>query len=202
VAVLQDAGQQLDGDQQGEGWPSSDDPADGARFGGGDVGGQARGGADHEGGPGQPAGPAAGPPVGEQDQRRDDLDAVNRERERVGVPAGVDRRYLQHWRLDTRPAGVDCGTHDHSCIGDSETVGSAEVEICGIPVVIEVAQPQEGAALEDKACIGEGLNVGADVRKDIVTLDRLRRELLVVSTLGDEDPWDHAATTASSSDGR
>jgi len=59
-AVLQDAGQQLDRDQQGDGGPSSDDPADGAVVGGGDVSGQARGGAGGQGGPWQPPGFAPG----------------------------------------------------------------------------------------------------------------------------------------------
>ncbi len=40
-------------------------------------------------GPGQPAEPASGPPVGGQDERGDDLDAVDRERKGVGVPAGL-----------------------------------------------------------------------------------------------------------------
>jgi len=46
-AVLEDAGQQLDGDEQREGRPAGDDPADGAGVGVGDVGGQAGGGADY-----------------------------------------------------------------------------------------------------------------------------------------------------------
>jgi hypothetical protein len=97
---------------------------------------------------------------------------------------------------------IDCGTHNHSRIAGRETVDSGEVEIGGIPVVVEVAQPQQGAALKDEARIGEVPDVGADVGKDVVTFNRLRRELLVVGTLGYETPGDHAATTASSSDGR
>jgi len=89
VAVLQDAGQQLDSNQQGDGRPAGDDPTDSTGADGGDVGGQARGGADDEGGPGQASGPAAGAAVGEQDEGRDDLHAVDGEGEGVSVSAGV-----------------------------------------------------------------------------------------------------------------
>ncbi len=59
----------------------------------GDVGGQAGSGTDRQSGPGQPAGPAAGSPVREQDQRVDDLGAVDRQWEGVGVPgANQDAR--------------------------------------------------------------------------------------------------------------
>jgi hypothetical protein len=36
-AVRQDAGRELDRDQQGEGWPAGDDPADGSGLGRNDV---------------------------------------------------------------------------------------------------------------------------------------------------------------------
>jgi len=87
--VLQDAGQQLHRDEQGHGWPSGDDAADGAVAGGGDVGGQAGSGADGQRGPGQPARPAASTAVSEQDQGRDDLGAIHRQGKGVGVPARI-----------------------------------------------------------------------------------------------------------------
>jgi hypothetical protein len=103
--------------------------------------------------------------------------------------------------LDARPAGFNRGTYEAGRIDGSETVDSGEAEVGGIPVIIEVAQPQQGAALEDKACIGECADVRADVGKDIITLDGQRRKLLVICALGDEACGDHVATTASSSDG-
>jgi hypothetical protein len=69
-AVLHDAGQKLDCDEQGQGGPPSDDPADDASMRSRDVGGHADGGADGQRCPGQPPGPAASPAVSEQDQGR------------------------------------------------------------------------------------------------------------------------------------
>lgn len=51
-------------------------------------GGQAGGSSDGQGSRGSHPDPWPAP-VGEQDQRRDDLDPVYRERERAGMPAGV-----------------------------------------------------------------------------------------------------------------
>ncbi len=87
--LVEHAGQELDRDEQGQGWPARDDPADHPGPGGRHVRGQAPGRAYGERSPGQPARPTARAPVGEQDQRGDDLDAVDRQRERVGVPAGL-----------------------------------------------------------------------------------------------------------------
>jgi hypothetical protein len=93
--VLKDARQELDRDQQGEGRPSGDDPAD------------------------VPASAVAmlaarlvavpmvraiqGSQPCEQDQGCDDLDSVDGERERVGVPAGV---------------AVGCGEGAHVAVAD------------------------------------------------------------------------------------
>jgi hypothetical protein len=89
VVVFEHARQELDRDQQCEGRPAGNDAADGAGLGGGYVRGEAGGGAGDERGPGQPAGSAAGAPAGEQDQGRDDLHAIDRQRERMSVPAGL-----------------------------------------------------------------------------------------------------------------
>jgi hypothetical protein len=101
--VLKHAGQELDSDQESDGGPAGDDPVDRGWPGRGDVRGQAGGGADGKGGPGQPAGPASGTPVGEQDQQGHDLDPVHRQGKGVGMPPGL-------------PVGPD--QHPHVAIAD------------------------------------------------------------------------------------
>ena len=127
-AVLENTGQQLDRDEQGDSGPSCDYAADRAVSGGGDVGGEASRRAAGQGRPGQPAGRAASTPVGEQDQRRDDLDAVYRQGERVGVPAGVtvSGGQLAHVTIGDRPG--DPGQPGHGSRGNA-----ADPPICPLP---------------------------------------------------------------------
>jgi hypothetical protein len=87
--VAEHARQQLGSNEQGQGRPAGDHAAGQAGPGIGDIGGQAAGGSDHQGGPRQPPGSPPAAVVGEQDEQGDDLDAVDRERERVRVPPGV-----------------------------------------------------------------------------------------------------------------
>ena len=87
--MFEDAGQELDGDEQGHGGPSGDDATDWVGVGGGDVGGEAADCAEGQRCPGQPVGPASCSTVGEQDKRGDDLDAVDRQREGMSMPPGL-----------------------------------------------------------------------------------------------------------------
>jgi hypothetical protein len=83
---------------------------------------------------------------------------------------------------------------------DGEPVDGREVEVGGVAEVVEVAESQERAALEDEARISDGSDLGTQMCQDVVALDRLRRQTLIVRSLRDQALGDHASTTACSSE--
>lgn len=63
------------------------------------------------------------------------------------VPVGE----LQHWHLQPGTASADRRIDNRMCIINSEPTDRGEVEISGVAVVLEVAEPQKRAALEHEA---------------------------------------------------
>ncbi len=85
---------------------------------------------------------------------------------------------LQRRHLKARTACTDGPVDKHTRTVNNEPIESREVEIGGVAVVLEVAEPHKRAALEDETRITHRADVRAQMRKHVVPFDRLRRKVL------------------------